>query len=90
MIIGVAIRNRKTGTVYTLNKPNRHHHLFPYLIEMLGYNESKETRLSGEQGFVDNKGNFLDRVEALEHVKKCNQPFVKNGSPHELYSEDVW
>ncbi len=89
MITGVAIKDRKTGNVHSLPKPNRHHHLFPHLIEKLGYTESKDARF-GEQGFVDENGKFYDRVTALDYVKACGQVFTKNGSPHELYSEDLW
>jgi hypothetical protein len=90
MIIGVAIKDKDTGCIYSLSKPNRHHHLFPYLINLLGYDESKKIRLSGKQGFVDDKGEFYNRQDALDHANKYNQVKTKHGMKSELYSEDLW
>ncbi|WP_051241308.1 hypothetical protein [Vibrio litoralis] len=55
--------------------------------------ELVESRGDVVQGFIDNKGNFLDRVEALALVKESGQPFYPNrngGDGSELYSEGVW
>ena len=89
MITHVAIRCKQTGNVYSLSKPNRHHHLFPYLIDLLGYVKSKPARINGEQGFLDESGKFLDRWEAYDTAVACEQIEPKTGIK-QLFSEDVW
>lgn len=44
------------------------------------------------QGFIDNKGNFLDRKEAYKIAKEAGQIIEKTGGKdsQELYSEDVY
>ena len=39
------------------------------------------------QGFMDDKGNFLNRIDARNHFIECNQ-----GTPkwNQLYSEDLY
>jgi hypothetical protein len=42
------------------------------------------------QGFVDDTGRFLDRVEALAVATACNQ-IIKKTAPHDvLFSEDIY
>ena len=43
-----------------------------------------------EQGFITNKGRFVDRKEALEIAKANNQIRHKTGGSDELYSEDLY
>lgn len=45
-----------------------------------------------EEGFVDSRREFHDRVSALAVVKAAGQTFypARNGSETELYSEGVW
>jgi len=43
-----------------------------------------------EQGFIDQKGVFLDRKEALKVAEDAGQ-IIKNTSPHDqLFSEDIY
>ncbi|QFP93823.1 hypothetical protein [Pectobacterium phage Wc4-1] len=42
------------------------------------------------QGFVDSKGNFLDRKEALVVAQGAGQIIKKNPPEDELYSEDIY
>jgi hypothetical protein len=42
------------------------------------------------QGFVDNKGNFLTRKEALLIAEKENQIIRRCGGDVELYSENLY
>jgi hypothetical protein len=48
------------------------------------------------QGFIDDKGNFLDRKEALAHALKCGQLsathryYQEDHNINELYSEDLY
>jgi hypothetical protein len=49
----------------------------------------------GEQGFVDEHGNFLDREEAATHIAACDQKRVRRDDGRmytgpTLYSEDLW
>lgn len=77
--------------------PGRHHHV---LHAMHGQfkGERDRTLVSHEcevQGFLTDKGEFLNRRQALEHAKACGQSLVRNknsGSYQgpELFSEDLW
>ncbi len=93
MIVSVAV---KIGDlILSLPRPARHHnvvHMFNRLFK-----ESSRPHWSYEeevQGFLDDKGNFLTRLEAMTHVKECGQKLVArppNGyKGQELYSEDLW
>lgn len=42
------------------------------------------------QGFIDNKGNFLTREEALEVAKSANQIIEKTCPEDQLFSEDLY
>lgn len=43
------------------------------------------------QGFVDEKGKFYNRKDALEHFKKCGQKSVSGKlRKNALYSEDLY
>ena len=48
------------------------------------------------QGFIDHKGRFLDRKEALAHAQECGQLsathrwYQKDHNIDELYSEDLY
>lgn len=50
-------------------------------------------KTEGEQGFIDNFGIFMDRVEALAVAKASGQPLDmkrNGGSGDELYSEGLY
>jgi hypothetical protein len=79
-IRGVAIKHHATGLVISLDKPARHHHI----IEKLA-NQGWPTPIGHDgytQGFIDDRGYFLDRKQAFEHVEA--------GSGLSLHSEDLW
>lgn len=45
----------------------------------------------GVQGFVDDKGNFLDRAQAGQHALDCGQlKKLRYEYLKELFSEDLW
>jgi hypothetical protein len=83
MITHVAIWHK--GELHSLPSPNRHHHII--------YKIAFETgdRIEGEQGFLDDQGNYLNRVQALKHALECGQhknpDDIRAGR---LFSEDVW
>lgn len=87
MIIGVAIKHK--GVMICLPKPNRHHHCIRYGIDVLGL-ERPITSLSANQGFYTADGAFLNRVEAMEYVKKVGQPIINPKPLKQLFSEDLW
>ena len=63
------------------------------VISQLGsrWHNSKKT-----QGFINHKGEFLDRREALIHAFECDQLsethryYQQDNNIHELYSEDLY
>lgn len=89
MILGVAFKFANGETV-ELPKPNRHHHIIRHLHDTDRGNGLAGTKHT--QGFVDEKGNFLDREEAARHAREIGQiGAVKRTNPqHVLFSEDLW
>jgi hypothetical protein len=83
MIVGVAIKHRETGEVFSLPKPARHHTAIHALVDV-----GKFAHAKGEQGFVTETGQFMNRKQALLHVVACEQEGQLHGS--ELLSEDLW
>lgn len=85
MITHVAIWHNHT--IYALEKPNRHHNIFPLI---------KDKDYSGFeiQGFLDIHDRFLDRREAYIYAKRMGQlirsPDPKHYQGDELFSEDLW
>lgn len=57
--------------------------------------DNKHTQWS-EQGFINHKGEFLDRKEALAHAIECGQLsathryYREDNNINELYSEDLY
>mgnify|MGYP001300164794 CR=1 FL=1 len=95
MITHVAIK--RNGKIYSLPAPNRHHDVL-YSMSEDERNVSDEEEDQDIQGFLDDKGNFLNRREAYEMVVNTPQ-FIRqeknkdretyyNGP--DLYSEDLW
>lgn len=84
MITGVAIK--KDGVVYSLPKPNRHHDVIKMMTE-----EYKLTPPnSGEQGFIDNFGDFYLRKPAKLIAILNNQLLTTARDNDMLFSEDLW
>lgn len=95
MIIAAAIKI--ADIVCFIPRPARHHHVLHSLSKSFkartdrGY--QKEV-----QGFVTDRGEFLDRLSAMKHVLGCGQALVgriTNPNPNaymgpELFSEDLW
>jgi hypothetical protein len=91
MIIAAAI---KFGTVIAfVPAPGRHHNVLQALHDNHG------TRTLGydveTQGFLTDKGEFLNRRDAFKHVRECGQKMQRREGPgyysgDELYSEDLW
>lgn len=78
-ITGVAMRHRETKAIFSMPMPARHNNLIHKLVEMGDPDFAK-----GEQGFVTETGEFLDREQAFVHAARFGQ-FKKI-----LFSEDLW
>ncbi len=63
----------------------RHNHCIAIMVEC-----GLPIPIRGIQGFVDNKGNFLDRKQALEIAQRCGQIKKKHHPKDELMSEDIY
>lgn len=77
MITAAAIL--KDGIIYT---GTRHFECIRKVCEA-----TKIKPAGGTQGFIDDRGIFLDRVTAMEHAFACGQIKEKK---IRLYSEDLW
>lgn len=99
MITHVAIKDIN-GKIWSLPRPHRHGHIF-FHNKTNGINN--KPLVAGIQGFLNDKGEFLDRKEAFYEAAKCNQilppynpvnPKDRRGKPNltprELFSEDIW
>lgn len=66
-----------------------HRHCDAFLIlKEFGYSRNDYDSTLSDQGFLDEEGNFYDRVKAKQHAISCNQ--IKATPYTELYSEDLW
>ena len=82
MIIESAIR--KDGKIYT---GHRHHNIIAKAEEYgLGWGGLKD----GEQGFVTNSGEFVNRQDAALIALACGQIRELKYSKTELFSEDLY
>lgn len=86
MITGVAIKEKKTGKYYSLPKPNRHGDIIHWVYENIT-NRKTVSHDDWIQGFVDDYGQFLTRLEAGHHAHQSGQ--IKKLTDC-LFSEDVW
>jgi len=71
--------------IHTLPAPNRHHHI----IAQIGETSNGLLIARGTQGFIDDEGEFYDRVSAGEHALRCGQIRELDNAP-QLFSEDLW
>ena len=68
---------------------HRHADAFYIISQFVGASEIDKPRT--EQGFLTNKGKFLDRYAAMQHAIACGQlPPDADKECRELYSEDLW
>lgn len=99
MITHVAIKDAN-GKVWSLpTPPNRHGHIYldrKAKLSHLSPDERRELLHNEVQGFLNDKGEFLDRRRAYIEALKCNQirPMCgvdpKHAAPRELFSEDIF
>lgn len=83
MIKAAAIKS-SNGKIFSVERPGRHHDVIA-LMAKLGHKKPL-----GIQGFITDKGKFVDRIEGLKIAKDNNQIIKKNGNAKMLFSEDLW
>lgn len=85
MIVAVAVRHN--GKLYSLPKPNRHHHVIELIWKETG--EEVHSR-DDDQGFLDEHGTYWRRRPALYHARAVKQTIIGPIHGDRLYSENVW
>jgi hypothetical protein len=71
------------GVIHTLPRPAR----YDTIIKKI-FKETKEP-VRGEQGFINDKGEFVNKIDAAKIVIDAKQiEYLK--WPPQLYSEDLW
>ena len=96
MIVAAAIR--LNAVTLSMPAPARHHDILRQINGL--YEPSHErpdwTYEVETQGFITDKGVFMDRREAFAHTNECGQgqprrrPGPENYQGDELFSEDLW
>lgn len=90
----VKIVDFRQGGKEVLIPCHRHGDAF-YIIYQFGYHKGTDhdagdyKTTTADQGFLDEHGNFYNRIEAFKHAQQCGQ-IDKNLPVTELYSEDLW
>ena len=59
-----------------------------YILKEFGFHKNADYE-EIEQGFLNEKSEFLTRVEAKQEAIRCNQ-LINHTNDVNLYSEDVW
>lgn len=79
-----AIRDHD-GKVYWVERPGRHGDVIRLMV-----NVGRPIPINGKQGFVTDRGRFVDRQEACRLALACGQIDKPKFQPNTLFSEDVW
>ena len=58
------------------------------ILKAFGYKPHKGYKIL-EQGFIDNHGNFFDRIEAMNEAKMWKQPLIGE-EKEKLFSENLY
>jgi hypothetical protein len=82
-IVAAAIRDHD-GTVYSVPRPGRHHHVIRLMVEA-----GRPKPITGEQGFVLEDGRFVNREEGAQMALASGQ-IEELHWPPDLFSEDLW
>lgn len=95
MIVAAAIRINHA--VISMEAPCRHHDILRQIKGLYDPEDRPHWTYECEtQGFITDKGAFLNRREAFQHVHACGQGTPRrrvspgNYQGDELYSEDMW
>lgn len=94
MIVAAAVK--MGDLICTMPPPNRHHNIL-WAIDGVHPDRPDEKKkfivspaAKGEQGFIDDKGNFVGREIAAIHAAHYGQLKKSLIAPPNLYSEDLW
>jgi hypothetical protein len=99
MIVAAAIQfpGKDCDLICFVPAPGRHHNVLHSLWHQ--FKEGKKDRTPQSyadeiQGFITDKGKFLDRLSAMRHAVECGQPMLRKPGigyqGDELFSEDLW
>lgn len=95
MIICAALELQVEGLPYTTIVPCWRHGKGYEILRDLGYQAQRKYKVKAE-GFINHKGEFLNRKEALKHAQECGQLsathryYQEDHNINELYSEDLY
>lgn len=95
MIVCAALEVQVEGLPYTTIVPCWRHGKGFEILRDLGYQAQRKYKVKAE-GFINHKGEFLDRKEALAHALECgqlsatNRWYQEDHNIDELYSEDLY
>lgn len=88
--IEAAAVKTQDGTVYAVARPGRHPDVRDFMLNELGLDRFQFIR--AQQGFITDRGRFVDRREGLRIALERQQIVHKH--PYEgyslLFSEDMW
>lgn len=95
MIVCAALELQVEGLPYTTIVPCWRHGKGYEILRDLGYQAQRKYKVKAE-GFINHKGEFLNRKEALKHAQECGQLsathryYQEDHNINELYSEDLY
>lgn len=85
MIVAAAIRMGEGDVVSGIPFTERHHHIIQKIAK-----ERNIRPVKGIQGFLTDKGLFLNREDAANHALECGQIVDLKFHSRQLFSEDMW
>lgn len=95
MIVAAAVQIN--CAVISMAAPARHHDILRQIAGLYQPDDRPHWTYENEtQGFITDKGEFLNRRDAFQHTIDCGQgqPRRRKGAENyrgeELYSEDLW
>lgn len=88
MIVKAAVKVLNLHTNEEMTIPCHRHCDAFYILHLFNMKQSVDYKQI-EQGFLDEHGNFYDRVAAKKHAQEFNQ-LKENTRCAELFSEDLW
>lgn len=95
MLLCAALLIQVEGLDHKTIIPCRRHGDGFQILQDLGYGPKTKYKIL-QQGFIDNDGNFLDRIEAYNYAKVCGQLsatirwYKGDSNEVELDSEDLY
>jgi hypothetical protein len=88
MIVKAAVKVLNLHTNEEMTIPCHRHCDAFYILHLFNMKQSVDYK-QVEQGFLDEHGNFYDRIAAKKHAQEFNQ-LKENTRCAELFSEDLW